>query len=1207
MAELSAVPFDKLPPTGDGYTVLYDNDQVCRSDKKLSELVGARTSSFLTKEEGDSLYQEKGDYLVEDDITGKLDKEQYANDSATFLTAHQSLDEYATMDWVENQNYITGVDLTNYYTKSETSGANEISAALEEKQDKLTFAGTSNTITSINNSAIAGGGAGVSNSWKQLSEDNHSSGEITGGKFCVYIGKYNSGFNDSYTMGRENYSEPGVNIGYANKIDRDASETLPGNFNFGKANIISGNPGGVNLGQNNSAFSWGVNLGENNIGSIAGYNIGNSNNADNASINIGERNSASLGSYNIGSQNSSDNAGYSFGYDNSSNNDAFSIGKYNQTRANGYAFGMNNTAASGSYSIGTLNSAKNGSFVIGTNNNVQGGGLSFGRYTSSFGSFVFGNNNNANGGSVAIGSDATVTSGSVAIGAKNYANEGSFVIGNVNRANKGTTTIGDSNTATYTDIIGNRNAINKNVLNYSELSSENYTKHINYYETTSIQIKNFVVGLGNSADYAKNSFILGNTNKIISDSADYINEDNDGYVFIYGWQNSADRNWDMSIGYKSIASGGENIAIGVPFQTITGYYNEEGTLYPSTGITNTLAKGYKNFALRGNVTGISNTAINSNLTGEYIGNLTGENISDELGKVRDNKLINSFVSATTKVTNNGEDYYGYMLNNIIENSNVLLTGQNINDNKLTNVADTQVSAESFSFNKFYHTKKVNLTGRHINTNTFLHTNNLNIESDNICRNIILNCSETNTAKITAAEIFSDNIIAKTDFATTGNSISSINENIIFNSYINGNTTQKYISWDTYNKCNFTRNFLFGSYLGNYIYNTFSFCDDSNIDTDYKLENTIRTFNFGDNTINKCENSFVFGDKNKTSAIARTFVLGRRNNINKTKLTNDAQDYVNDIFVFGYENNVIADNNNVTYPILERNRIFGIKNLIKSSEHLNDNLIVGNCNSISYNTTKPTKSTICQNVNFPSTPYSSESAAFATYRNNIFGNGNRVSQCITDSLIVGAGNYVFDTTEHSPNMTADYNSIYTLGVGNIAYDGSNQLNIGYNNETSGHFAEAIGDGIVAKGQQLIIGKCNAIVDNTNRYSIEYDSSTSSIKNVEQSGVLFAIGNGTYDYTTGTDKWGYTVYYDKDKNEIPSANVNNEDYITRSNAFTVSANGVVSANNYKTSAGYVITEADITPINELIQQLQNKITALETIISSNSANWVLTSQA
>lgn len=1301
MAELSAIPFSALPQASDGYTVLYENDQVCRSEKKLSELVGNKTSSFLTKEQGDSLYQEKGDYLVDDDITGKLDKSQYAVDSATFLTAHQSLDEYATMNWVEEQKYITGVDLTNYYTKSETSGANEISAALDgkedkvfvaeygvttfaeikdaydagkqiickyvvnesqtkylslsqfvkpanififtdwatrgesiyvqftlnydgstgyqaisenyytrnetsgrneltdafnTKQDKLTFAGTNNTITSINNSAVGGGGE--SNSWKQLSEDYHSSGEITGGKFCVYVGKYNTGFNDSYTMGRENYSEPGVNIGYANKINVEGLETLPGNFNFGKANIISGNPGAVNLGQYNSAFNWGVNLGEHNIGSSAGYNIGNSNNADNASINIGERNRASLGSYNIGYSNTSDSAGYTFGYNNSANNASFTIGNNNKTIRSCYVIGERNTAFNGSYTVGSGNSANAGSYIFGAKNNVQGGGLAFGITTSSFAGFVFGNKITADKGSVAIGSDITGTNGSVAIGARNYANEGSFVIGNGNRANKGTTTIGDSNTATYTDIIGNKNAINNNILNDSALSSEYYTKHINDYETISIQINNFVAGLGNSAEYAKNSFILGNTNKIISDSADYINEDNDGYVFIYGWQNSADRNYDMAIGYKSIASGGENIAIGVPFQTITRYYNDEGTLYPATGITNTLAKGYKNFALRGNVTGVSNTAINSNLTGEYIG--------DELGQVTNNKLINSFVSATTvkEVNYDGDHYFvtGYMLNNIIENSNALLTGQYINDNQLTNVAKLNVSAESFSYNKFYHTEKVNLTGRHINTNTFLHTNSLNIESDNICRNIILNCAETYSAKITASKIFSDNIIAKTDFATTGNSISSINENIIFNSYINGSATQKYVSWDTYNDCNFTRNFLIGSYLGNYIYNTFSFCDNSNRNSEYKLENTTRTFNFGDNTINKSENSFVFGDKNKTSAIARTFIFGTQNNINKTKLTNDTQDYVNDIFVFGNENNVIADNDNVTYPILERNRIFGIHNYIKSSEHLNDNLIVGNNNSISYNNTKPTKIAIRKNVNFPDNPYYTselQSAAFATYRNNIFGNGNRISQCITDSLILGAGNFVFDTTVHTPSMTADYNSIYTLGVGNIAYDGSNQINIGYNNETSGHFAEAIGDGIIAKGQQLIIGKCNAIVDNTNRYSIEYDSSTSSIKNVEQSGVLFAIGNGTYDYTTGTNNYGNTVYYDKNKNVIPSANVNNEEYITRSNAFTVSANGVVSANDYYNAAGDKLSD-----LTEIIALLRNKPTTGTYVIKciDGTLTWV-----
>ena len=224
MAELSAVPFSALPQASDGYTVLYENDQVCRSEKKLSELVGNKTSSFLTKEQGDSLYQEKGDYLVDDDITGKLDKEQYANDSATFLTAHQdisnkldttafstvsgnfltahqNLDEYATLEWVNNQGFlkehqpisanewndvyetvvtnsgtwstetdwtddinaasayayekaveqiptdyypntnpsgfISGVDLSNYYEKSATSGKTELSNKFETKQDLI--------------------------------------------------------------------------------------------------------------------------------------------------------------------------------------------------------------------------------------------------------------------------------------------------------------------------------------------------------------------------------------------------------------------------------------------------------------------------------------------------------------------------------------------------------------------------------------------------------------------------------------------------------------------------------------------------------------------------------------------------------------------------------------------------------------------------------------------------------------------------------------------------------------------------------------------------------------------------------------------------------------------------------------------------------------------------------------------------------------
>lgn len=52
---------------------------------------------------------------INDTIAGKLDTSVYEAASATFLTAHQSLE--------------------NYYTKKETSGASELSAALRNKQD----------------------------------------------------------------------------------------------------------------------------------------------------------------------------------------------------------------------------------------------------------------------------------------------------------------------------------------------------------------------------------------------------------------------------------------------------------------------------------------------------------------------------------------------------------------------------------------------------------------------------------------------------------------------------------------------------------------------------------------------------------------------------------------------------------------------------------------------------------------------------------------------------------------------------------------------------------------------------------------------------------------------------------------------------------------------------------------------------------------
>lgn len=144
-------------------------------------------------------YQPKGDYVSSTDITDMATKTwveqknyltQVPSEYVTDTELQTTLSDYATNTLVQNtsanitalipstaglasetdlQIVSAGVDyvsanaitahqsLTNYYTKSETSGASEIENALTGKQDKLTFAGESNTITSINNSAVGGG------------------------------------------------------------------------------------------------------------------------------------------------------------------------------------------------------------------------------------------------------------------------------------------------------------------------------------------------------------------------------------------------------------------------------------------------------------------------------------------------------------------------------------------------------------------------------------------------------------------------------------------------------------------------------------------------------------------------------------------------------------------------------------------------------------------------------------------------------------------------------------------------------------------------------------------------------------------------------------------------------------------------------------------------------------------------------------------
>lgn len=85
----------------------------------------------------------------------------FTND-ARYLTEHQSLSGYATEQWVLDKNYITGVDLSNYATKSEiptvptsnTAFTNDAGYLTEHQS--LTAYSTTNEINTLINQAVSG-------------------------------------------------------------------------------------------------------------------------------------------------------------------------------------------------------------------------------------------------------------------------------------------------------------------------------------------------------------------------------------------------------------------------------------------------------------------------------------------------------------------------------------------------------------------------------------------------------------------------------------------------------------------------------------------------------------------------------------------------------------------------------------------------------------------------------------------------------------------------------------------------------------------------------------------------------------------------------------------------------------------------------------------------------------------------------------------
>ena len=96
-------------------------------------------SGFLTEHQDisnkldtSSFSEVSGTFLTDEDITGKMDKSFSSNfypmesNPSGYLTEHQSLDDYATKEWVENKNYLTNEDIEG---KLDTTSFSEVSGS----------------------------------------------------------------------------------------------------------------------------------------------------------------------------------------------------------------------------------------------------------------------------------------------------------------------------------------------------------------------------------------------------------------------------------------------------------------------------------------------------------------------------------------------------------------------------------------------------------------------------------------------------------------------------------------------------------------------------------------------------------------------------------------------------------------------------------------------------------------------------------------------------------------------------------------------------------------------------------------------------------------------------------------------------------------------------------------------------------------------
>lgn len=618
----------------------------------------------------------------------------------------------------------------------------------------------------------------------------------------------------------------------------------------------------------------------------------------------------------------------------------------------------------------------------------------------------------------------------------------------------------------------------------------------------------FLVGNNNTSNHY-NSILIGALNESqvpqVQPDPTYHTTDDDGFMIAVGYRNVVGRNYDMAIGHRSKAIGGENVAL---------QHSE--------------AEGYRNFAaFDSNVHGTANVLLGESTlivpweedpeetlnkhnaaTHNLMFNSLSEHTTSPTGGYMQNVLLDVDLVTNTKSVTENFIYggAGHENNTKVEltagtavTGNVILGSQHgskplqvtctnaIVDNIISHPSSIIANASyAFHRNILIGQKRgsgdpepiMNITG-----------------AETIIKNIVIHGSIIGKAKaFTNNIVLSDSQIESTYDQGDGGCVT--NNILLNNAQLVNTNVETWWAGRSLQPC--TDNIVVGANVSDSI-NSVIISDSGN---GAQISDALRIFNFGDNSAMHVAEGRVFGGKNTIQCAKKFFISGDQNTIASTAVSMGTTNGANSLTTIFGSNNSVTSTPDADYSLENtRNTIFGCFNTIRGSL-VADNTVFGSCNQIG-----------------------SSDTDYNITECFVSGSDNLISSKVNAFTILGKSNSVQCNGGPSGNKLWAIGNGFVQGNDNHVYFGSNTIAMGNGNTVEGHNGVAIGCQLKASQWQTVIGKYNLEIEGPNRLTSENPNDPTK--------ALFIIGNG--HSTTDRGSW------------------RDETNITRSNALEVYADG------------------------------------------------------